>query len=534
MYPRSGVAGNKSEEVDMSNHRLLNFWIKLGLFLSLSLAACTSQAEAPPSALLAPTVTAEVPSPATSAPTTTLVQNEPITLRLAVSDAQDTPSDPSVHEFADQVKELSGGAITIQPVWEAGEQTEAGFEQGVISAVKSGEYDLGLAGSRAFDLEGVSAFQALQTPFLIDNDALAIAVAQSDLAGRMLDGLSAQGLAGLTLWPEDLRHPFSVVPGESLISPDDFVGTDIRTPPSGISYALVEALGGKPVYFTSGYQGAESGLRQGFSLLGEPTATGNIIFFPKFQVLIANEAVLDKLSDAQRAILREAATTTQKKAIAEHLSEVEAGAAWCADRGTIVMASNEQIAAFEKASQPVIDSIEQDPQNAELIAAIRELKAKTPPSPGAEVCASEVAKQSPTQGADTQTWSAGLPPNGIWQVKLTNDDVIRMGVSESNAPDWSGIYTSTFQDGDYSLLWEGTEGRAAGQTASCKGTYEVVDNFVRITYTEKDDCEGETDDIQWRLDEEGLHFHLVANQNGPFVELRAVYEAMPYQKVADK
>ena len=124
--------------------------------------------------------------------------------------------------------------------------------------------------------------------------------------------------------------------------------------------------------------------------------------------------------------------------------------------------------------------------------------------------------------------------NGVWQVKLTNDDVIRMGVSKWNAPDWSGIYTSTFQDGNYNLLWEGTEGRAVGDTASCKGTYEVVDNFVRITYTERDACVGEIDDFQWRLDDDGLHFHLVANQNGPFVEVRATYEAQPYQKVADK
>jgi len=35
-------------------------------------------------------------------------------------------------------------------------------------------------------------------------------------------------------------------------------------------------------------------------------------------------------------------------------------------------------------AQPVIDKIEEDPLNAELIAAIRELKANTEPLPGAE------------------------------------------------------------------------------------------------------------------------------------------------------
>jgi hypothetical protein len=45
-----------------------------------------------------------------------------------------------------------------------------------------------------------------------------------------------------------------------------------------------------------------------------------------------------------------------------------------------------QVAAFEAAAKPVFDKIEEDPLNAEFIAAIRELKATTEPSPGAEAC----------------------------------------------------------------------------------------------------------------------------------------------------
>jgi hypothetical protein len=51
----------------------------------------------------------------------------------------------------------------------------------------------------------------------------------------------------------------------------------------------------------------------------------------------------------------------------------------------VVLASAEEVAAFEAASQPVFDSIEQDSLSAELIAAIRDLKAKNrKPAPGAE------------------------------------------------------------------------------------------------------------------------------------------------------
>jgi hypothetical protein len=45
-----------------------------------------------------------------------------------------------------------------------------------------------------------------------------------------------------------------------------------------------------------------------------------------------------------------------------------------------VKASDEQVAAFASVAKPIFDMIAQDPVNAELIAAIRELKATTEPS----------------------------------------------------------------------------------------------------------------------------------------------------------
>jgi TRAP-type C4-dicarboxylate transport system substrate-binding protein len=308
-----------------------------------------------------------------------------ITLRLAVADQGGRPSEPYISEFIEQVKTLSNGAITIEPIWEAGNETEAGFEVGVVQLVNEGQADLGLAGSRAFDIEGITSFQALQAPFLITNDALSKAVATSDIGMRMLESLSSAEMVGLTLWPEDLRHPFSVAPDKPILSPEDFEGLTVRVVPSEAAHLLIETLGGSPT-FGDDYQAAELGLRQ-ISFSDLPAATGNVVFFAKYQVLFANSSAFEKLSEQQRTVLREAAAATQAKAIAEHPSDAEAAVTWCANGGTVVMASEEQVAAFEVAAQPVFDMIEQDHLNAELIAAIRELKANTEPSPGAEACA---------------------------------------------------------------------------------------------------------------------------------------------------
>lgn len=361
----------------------------------------------------------------------TLAQNEPITLRLAVADDQGRDSETYVLEFIQQVQTLSDGSITIEPIWGAGYDTPAYYEAGVIQLVTTGEHELGLVASRAWDNEGVTSLQALQAPFLITNDALAEAVAGSDIASRMLTDMSSAGVVGLTLWPEDLRHPFAFEPfGKAFLSPKDFAGTTIRAIPSSVTWAMIKALGATPI-FENNYgpevvagriQGAESGLRQGASLPVPASATGNVVFFPKFQVLFANGEAFAGLSEEQRAVLREAATATREKAIAEHPRESEAAAQWCAEGGAIVLASDEQVSAFEKAAQPVFEQIERDPLNAELIAAIRDLKASTEPSPGAEACG-----PTPTDVMFRGT----TPPNGAYRIDVTEEELLARGLARA-------------------------------------------------------------------------------------------------------
>jgi TRAP-type C4-dicarboxylate transport system substrate-binding protein len=471
---------------------------------------------------------------------TTLAQvNSPLTLRFAVADLENRPSTPFVLEFIQQVETLSNGSIAIEPIYQAGDATFAGFETGVVQLVLLGKADLGLAGSRAFDTVGITDFQALQAPFLITDDALAEAVATSDIAARMLDSVSWAGIVGLTLWPEDLRHPFAIMPGQTILSPEDFSGLSVRSPPSFLTYILLEMLGGSPMFGGSDYQAAESGLLQGFSLTGTPTATGNVVFFPKFQVLFAAGAALEGLSEEQRAVLREAATRTQEKAIAEHPKEADAAAQWCADGGSIVMASEEQQAAFEEAAMPVFEEMEQDPLNAEFIAAIRDLKASTEPAPGAEACAPEAAQQpepaeQPEPDVPTaetgEVWSKGLPPNGIWQVEMSVEDFMAAGVTRPRAREWAGVTTLTVQDGEGLFEWHN---ETNVDSVKCKITYAVVEDVVRLTYTEGARCHGDIDDIKWRLEEDGLRFHLVAT-NAPYLEVKTYYETRHWQNVEQR
>jgi nuclear transport factor 2 (NTF2) superfamily protein len=120
----------------------------------------------------------------------------------------------------------------------------------------------------------------------------------------------------------------------------------------------------------------------------------------------------------------------------------------------------------------------------------------------------------------------------MWSVELSDEDFVSRGVLKSNAKDWAGTNTYEFKDGQG--VWRRSYG---GQTDIniCPFTYEVVEDFVRLTFHDTGlgnyACEGEWDDIQWSLDEEGLHFNVVNLHNAPIVEATAMYEAKPWQKV---
>jgi len=104
-----------------------------------------------------------------------------------------------------------------------------------------------------------------------------------------------------------------------------------------------------------------------------------------------------------------------------------------------------------------------------------------------------------------------------------------MGVPQDDAAGWAGVGTFTFQAGKAVYQFQGET------DYECEATYEVVEDFVRFTYpTNQGMCSGIVEDVQWRLDDDGLHFQLLAAHNTAFLEDKAVWEAKPWQKIADQ
>lgn len=378
----------------------------------------------------------------------------------------------------------------------------------------------------------------MQAPFLITDDALALAVATSPVAADMLAGMSAKGITGLALWPEDLRHPFAFEPCMGpILAPGDFTGRTIRSIQSAATWDLLRTLGATPIFVNGGpyedqvgncqIQGAESGLRQGGSLPGTPTATGDVTFYPKYQVLAGNTAALERLSDAQRAAITDAAAAVSDQAIGEHPSEADAAAQWCADGGTVVLAGPDAVVAFEAAAQPVFERMAADQVSAAAIQAIRGLAATTKPAAGAQACAAVPLPSAQPGAVGTPTT---LPPDGVWRVALSHEDMVKAGASPGNAP--AGTWTWTFGGGKahYESHFED------GVVEQCDADLRVSGDVVLFVYTSGSDCVTasgyEIDTIGWTLDDAGLHLSLVDIKNTNDVPFNHAYlEAKPWTRV---
>src|SRR5262245_41653733 len=122
-------------------------------------------------------------------------------LRLANAN----PSTQELQVFIDQVAKVSNGRLRIEPVnhWRQGE-TE--YEQGLIADVKAGKADLGWVGSRVLAGVGVTSFEPLHAPFLIDSYADEGRVLESDADERMLPDLGRLGVAGVAVLPGPLQY----------------------------------------------------------------------------------------------------------------------------------------------------------------------------------------------------------------------------------------------------------------------------------------------------------------------------------------
>lgn len=321
-------------------------------------------------------------------PADSLVAEPEVTLGLASAYDLLLPLLPEMAYFVDRVEELSGGEITVEPVYFRDPPFEmdkpADAERLVVEAVAAGDVDLGWAGTRIFDTMGVTSFQAMHAPFLVDSYPLQAAIIDSGIPGRVLSTLDGLGVTGLALLAGGLRIPVAVE--APLLGLDDYEGIVFQYYESDTQAATVQALGAVP---SNDRTGRDSGLLAGdihghehmliayvprshFRLA--PHATVNVAFWAETKVLIANPDSLAALTDAHADVLRQAASDAAARSAEMHDIEAELIAEGCEAGARFALASDADLAGLRETVQPVYDQIGADPLTAELVAEIESLK----------------------------------------------------------------------------------------------------------------------------------------------------------------
>jgi TRAP-type C4-dicarboxylate transport system substrate-binding protein len=351
--------------------------------------------------------------------------------------------------FADEVRRLSGGTmqIDIKFWWRSG---QVGAESKLIGDVRAGKADLGVVGSRAWDDVGVTAFQALSAPLLIDSYALQARVLRSPVISQMLAGLRPLGLAGIGVLPGPLRKPLGIT--RPLLKPADYAGLRIGVQQSRVADATMRALGATPVRHPVGAPLTGLGATENqisiiqinqYDRVGK-YLTANVSLWPRPLVLFAGGKAWAALTPAQRRILAQAVTGDVVAETNVVRANERTDTAILCRRGLLrfLDASPADLLALRRAVQPVYDQLERDPQTRAYIRQIEAMRQGISPEP-----APGCAQTPPLAG------KAG-PLDGVWRYTDTAADLRAAGVPQGDIPGNYGTFTMVIDRGRFAFTQE--------------------------------------------------------------------------------
>jgi len=271
----------------------------------------------------------------------------------------DYPNTVAMDKFAELLKEKSGGEITLKMFHSGtlGTQPDA-IEQVRIGGLEIGNFNLGPIGPVAPEANVVSL------PFVFRDMEHMHRALDGDAGDQISAGMAKKGLIALAWYDAGARSFYNSK--KPIETPADVSGMKVRVMNNDLYSGMIAALGGNPspMAFSEVYQSLKTGVVDGaennwpsyestghFEVAGYYSLSQHLII-P--ECVCINAAVYDGLSDADKALVKEAAresATLQrelwaKRAESSREKVIKAGVKFndIADK-----------AAFQEAMQPVYD-----------------------------------------------------------------------------------------------------------------------------------------------------------------------------------
>src|SRR4051794_19556141 len=339
-----------------------------------------------------------------------------------------------VDRFRDKVGDLSGGALGIsyREGWRSGRPD---LEVATIHDVAAGRIDMAVVGARAFDRVGVTSFQPLLAPLLVDSYALERKVFEAGIPQRMLSGVTKAGVVGIAVLPGPMRKVLGIT--RPFDGPADFAGQAIGLQDSALAAATLKALGAtpKPVAPQAGLNGLDGYEQQLDSIAGNEYDSGatsvsaNVNLWPRPLVLVMSRKAYTSLSDAQRAVFDRAATAVIAPAIGVAQNEDHAATTALCNRG--IAFDQADVGALRTAVAGVVGP-------SPVLAQITRLKTALGAPAEAPAC-----KRGPTVVARSS------PLDGRYEYTTTADDLRRVASDEDVILENYGHQRWTLRDGQF-------------------------------------------------------------------------------------
>jgi TRAP-type C4-dicarboxylate transport system substrate-binding protein len=437
---------------------------------------------------------------------------EPTALTLTIANSLYRPDELQL--FADEVARLSGGKMRIEfrDRWLGWPWRRP--ESAVISDVAAGKADLGSVGSRAWDDVGVSSFNALHAPLLVDSYALQGEVLESGIPGEMLKALEPLRLVGLGVLPGPLRKLLGVE--RPLGQPADFRGQRIGIADSRVARETLRALGATAIALPAGARiGGFDGIEQQVESIEGNTydaaakyLTTNINLWPRPLVLFMNEAAFVALEPVRRDVLREALGNVLPETLAAIRSrERDAAAVLCRRGLNFVVATPADISTLREDLAPVYRELERDDQTRAFIARIEKLRQAT----------SVAAETLPSCSTSERSASAAIP-DGVYTNTTTADDARRARI-QADDPFYARLpvrHRLVLKSGDFVIH----DIFPNGQTEiGASGTYSVYrDRIIFETSEDKITFGWSFDGKILRLDDDGTGGYYGAGFTPPWTK----------------
>ncbi|GAB3061979.1 hypothetical protein GCM10027053_25440 [Intrasporangium mesophilum] len=330
--------------------------------------------------------------------------------------------------FATEVEKQSSGSARLHFAPDA-RQADLDGDVRTLEDVQSGKLSGVVVPVRSLDLVGVTSFQPLLAPFLVDSQALQSRIFSEHLPQEMARGMGGHGLVGLAILPGPLRKVLGV--RKPFLAPADFRGAVLGIGNGGVALRTATALGAtaKPALGGDRLDGLDAFEQQVGAIFGNgygyeaKYVTANVNPWPRAVAVVINDKTYQSMTDAQRAILQRAALTALPAAAeASRTEDVADVDDLCKLGVAFPTASGQQLAALRRTVQPVYDEIARDPANARMLERLTTLKEAVGAAPDLRACSAPGPDGSGAQTPGPTADASGLP-DGTYETVHTPADL---------------------------------------------------------------------------------------------------------------